>query len=432
MELATAMPVELAAIADPSARGAAPLLTAVNRGGNAPGGALPFALCLELLTEPSLSGEAWPANGKDLPPPPADAGTAPPVLEPAAFLLSLPAVPADAPFAVLPPLASASESTEPLQPPFLPLAERPAAAPLPSSTGLEQPLRPETAAAPTLALELDALGAQPPVADAAGIEHLVPRGDEVAAKPPAERTWLDAFMANEARIRASQPVPESRPTIAPAAAVSVPTSAVSQLKARAEIPLSPTGGSGGRDEFRLAAPLSTGADTSSFGVGDWLPPAGASTGTTSAAAGNAASLPSTPVDVRTPNWQEAFASRVQWLVETQTGEAHIKLNPPELGAVDVKISLVDDKTYVQLTTATAAAREELAQSLPRLRELLTVSGLEVGGTSVHNGHDQQPAGHGHGTAAAEPRAVEAFFSEPGGDPKLFEPRRSLGRIDVFA
>jgi hypothetical protein len=51
---------------------------------------------------------------------------------------------------------------------------------------------------------------------------------------------------------------------------------------------------------------------------------------------------------------------------------------------------------------------------------------------VHNGHDQQPAGHGHGTAAAEPRAVEAFFSEPDGDPKLFEPRRSLGRIDVFA
>ncbi len=102
---------------------------------------------------------------------------------------------------------------------------------------------------------------------------------------------------------------------------------------------------------------------------DWLPPAAGHGVATSTAA--AASLPGAPVDLRSPNWHEAFASRVQWLVDTQVGEAHIKLNPPELGAVDVKISLVDDKTYVQLTTATAAARDELANSLPRLRELFT-------------------------------------------------------------
>jgi flagellar hook-length control protein FliK len=120
---------------------------------------------------------------------------------------------------------------------------------------------------------------------------------------------------------------------------------------------------------------------------------------------------------------------VQWLVDQRVGEAHIKLNPPELGAVDVKVSLVDDKTYVQLTTATAAARDELAQSLPRLRELLTVSGLELGGASVHNGRDGREPGHHHGASVPERGAA---FAELGDEPSRGVPRRVLGRIDIFA
>ena len=126
-----------------------------------------------------------------------------------------------------------------------------------------------------------------------------------------------------------------------------------------------------------------------------------------------------------------LANRVQWLVDTQVGEARIKVNPPELGAVDVTISLVDDKTYVQLTTATAAARDELSQSLPRLRELFAGSGLELGGASVHNGRDGHASGDGRGTSAAEPRWF-AGFADPGDDLAAGPLRRSLGRIDVFA
>ena len=89
------------------------------------------------------------------------------------------------------------------------------------------------------------------------------------------------------------------------------------------------------------------------------------------------------IDTRADHWHEALASRVQVLVDQNVGEAHIKLNPPELGAVDIKISLVDDKTFVQLTAGNSAARDELTQSLPRLRELLSASGLSFGGASVH-------------------------------------------------
>jgi flagellar hook-length control protein FliK len=84
-----------------------------------------------------------------------------------------------------------------------------------------------------------------------------------------------------------------------------------------------------------------------------------------------------------------------------------------------------------LTTATAAARDELAQSLPRLRELFTASGLELGGASVHNGRDQRQAGDGYGAASAEPRAGSTF-PDRGDDLAPVLSRRSPGRIDVFA
>jgi flagellar hook-length control protein FliK len=146
----------------------------------------------------------------------------------------------------------------------------------------------------------------------------------------------------------------------------------------------------------------------------------------------AAAALSTPVDVRTPGWHEAFANRVQWLVDSDVNEARIRLHPAELGAVDVEISLIDDKTYVQLTTATASARDELSQSLPRLRELFASSGLELGGASVRDGRDsQQPFGRGDGPAAPSPRYF-APFAELAGETPAALLSRPLGRIDVFA
>jgi flagellar hook-length control protein FliK len=184
------------------------------------------------------------------------------------------------------------------------------------------------------------------------------------------------------------------------------------------------------DEHKLGFTLATVAESPSLGQGDWLPSAGTAGNATSTAP-SSPSLPSAPVDVRTPSWQEAFASRVQMLVDQQAGEARIRLNPPELGSVDVTISLVDDKTYVQLTTATVAARDELAQSLPRLRELLTVSGLDVGGASVQNGRDHYPNGGSYGTPDSESRLVSAFAA-PGDEPEIVSPLRSQSRIDLFA
>ena len=79
MDFLTSLPADLAALADPSVRGAAPLLRPPDSAGETQSPTTPFALCLALLTEPLSGGEAWPATGKELPVVPLE-----PAAEPAA------------------------------------------------------------------------------------------------------------------------------------------------------------------------------------------------------------------------------------------------------------------------------------------------------------------------------------------------------------
>jgi flagellar hook-length control protein FliK len=177
----------------------------------------------------------------------------------------------------------------------------------------------------------------------------------------------------------------------------------------------------------------TAVDAAGAAPTDWLPQAAGQPSTHAATPSHTASAPAQPsLDLNAPDWHEAFASRVQWLIDHRVGEAHIKLNPPELGALDVKISLVDDQTFVHVTAASAGARDELAQSLPRLRELLSAGGLELGGASVESGHDGRHEAGGYAVQARE-AGLDRDLPGPGRDERsLAAPRRTGGRIDLFA
>ncbi|HUL82755.1 MAG TPA: flagellar hook-length control protein FliK, partial [Gammaproteobacteria bacterium] len=139
------------------------------------------------------------------------------------------------------------------------------------------------------------------------------------------------------------------------------------------------------------------------------------------------------LDTSSTHWHETLANRVQWLVDHDIGEAKIKLNPPELGALDVKISMLDDKTFVQMTAHNASARDELAQGLPRLRELLSASGLELGGATVSGGHDERGA---FGSSAPQTVARVAAFASTADEALADAPRARLRSsaavIDTFA
>jgi flagellar hook-length control protein FliK len=190
------------------------------------------------------------------------------------------------------------------------------------------------------------------------------------------------------------------------------------------------------DALPLAVAATTGTDAASAPAVPLLHASGAGHATAASAAPTQTGLPQSSgeaIDTNAARWHEALATRIQWLVDHDVGEAKIKLNPPELGALDVKIALQDDKTYVQMVAHSASARDELAQGLPRLRELLSAGGLELGGATVSGGHDGRGA---FGAPAPQPIARVAAFASAADDAEAGAPRARLGAgaaaIDTFA
>lgn len=89
---------------------------------------------------------------------------------------------------------------------------------------------------------------------------------------------------------------------------------------------------------------------------------------------------------------EAFPAALGEQLSTWMNEgveyAQLELNPRDLGPIDVRISLRDGDTRVELGSSVASTREALEQALPQLAEALGDVGLAMSGGQVSD----QPAG----------------------------------------
>lgn len=84
-----------------------------------------------------------------------------------------------------------------------------------------------------------------------------------------------------------------------------------------------------------------------------------------------------PVTVGSPQWSQAVGDKVLWLAAQNVSSAEIRLDPPELGALQVKVSVNQDQTSISFSSPHPAVREVLDQQLQRLREMFSDSGLNL-------------------------------------------------------
>jgi flagellar hook-length control protein FliK len=111
--------------------------------------------------------------------------------------------------------------------------------------------------------------------------------------------------------------------------------------------------------------------------------------------------------------------------------AEIRLDPKELGAVDVKIRIHQDQATVVFSSPHAQVRDALENSIPRLREMFAESGLGLGNVNVNDrggssaGSNEQSQGQGGngGYGAGEEIAEER-------QQRL--PRQPNGLVDFYA
>ncbi|BAJ01408.1 flagellar hook-length control protein FliK [Shewanella violacea DSS12] len=95
--------------------------------------------------------------------------------------------------------------------------------------------------------------------------------------------------------------------------------------------------------------------------------------------------------------------------------AEIRLDPPELGSLMVRIQVQGDQTQVQFHVVQHQTRDLVEQALPRLREMLAEQGLELTDSQVSqrdSGKDQGEAEHsGHSQEAYDPELDEISADE---------------------
>lgn len=97
------------------------------------------------------------------------------------------------------------------------------------------------------------------------------------------------------------------------------------------------------------------------------------------------------VPVNQPQWGQQVGDRVQWMVSQNMQSAEIRLSPPELGSMEIRIQLQGDQANVSFTSPHGQVRDALDAALPRLREMLEESGLTLGDVNV----SQQSVAQGH-------------------------------------
>lgn len=105
---------------------------------------------------------------------------------------------------------------------------------------------------------------------------------------------------------------------------------------------------------------------------------------------------SVPVTVGQPQWSQAVGEKVLWLAAQNVSSAEIRLDPPDLGPMQVKVSVNQDQTNVSFTSHHPVVREMLDQNLHRLRDMFTEQGLNLGSVDVSDKSFSRQQGEGKG------------------------------------
>ncbi len=81
-------------------------------------------------------------------------------------------------------------------------------------------------------------------------------------------------------------------------------------------------------------------------------------------------------------WSRVLSSRVIWMAREGVQQASLKLNPVNMGPVEVKLHMHNEQANISFIAQHAATRDALEQALPRLRESFQENGMELAHADV--------------------------------------------------
>ncbi|MBN7820468.1 flagellar hook-length control protein FliK [Bowmanella sp. Y57] len=135
------------------------------------------------------------------------------------------------------------------------------------------------------------------------------------------------------------------------------------------------------------------------------------------------------INIAKPEAAIQLAERVRMLVNLGNMSADIRLDPPDLGSMQVRVQMHGEQASVNFVVQSQQARDMLDQAVPRLREMLAEKGIELGQSFV------QQEGKGQQFAQQQGEAEQDSGPDVGADAlaetELRVVNGRVGGIDYF-
>ncbi|CAH0525182.1 flagellar hook-length control protein FliK [Vibrio hippocampi] len=114
-----------------------------------------------------------------------------------------------------------------------------------------------------------------------------------------------------------------------------------------------------------------------------------------------ATTPQSPLLLNKENAAEQMNERLQMMMSKNLKHVDIRLDPPELGRMQIRMTLNSDSASVHFTVQNQQTRDMVDQAMPRLREMLSQQGIQLADTSVQQQNSGQQQRHAQQTAQGQ-------------------------------
>ena len=143
------------------------------------------------------------------------------------------------------------------------------------------------------------------------------------------------------------------------------------------------------------------------------------------------------VNIHKPEGQQQLNEKIRWMVNARNTMAEIRLDPPELGSMQVRVNVQGDAASVSFIVQSQQAKDALADTMPKLRDMLSEQGIELGDAQVRkdnsqNGESGQQLAGQSGNSQGQRGKNDAEFDD---DTRVIEQaitREAKGGIDYYA
>ena len=140
--------------------------------------------------------------------------------------------------------------------------------------------------------------------------------------------------------------------------------------------------------------------------------------------------------VGSPAWDQQLGQKVVWMAAGGDQSATLTLNPPDLGPVQVVLTVTNDQADAAFMSAQPEVRQALEAAMPRLREMMSEAGIAFGSATVSAGTPEQQH-NGERAASGERRGNGQGGGVSGGEIAIApaaggRSRPSLSAVDTFA